>query len=170
MHQIIILSDDGIPVGTETVPSLDIQRNFTQVPIPEIQFPRFNGDSWISDEHHYTESLRSVLKASVTAIRYEHEVGGIKMPDGSIIETDHVSQSKFAGAKVFSDLNPDALINWKAENGWTSLDRNTILFIASEVGQHVQRCFSNERRLHELIDTLPYDELLGLDVTDGWEE
>lgn len=112
--------------------------------------------------------LKELMKEQATSHRFIVETGGISM-NGSHIRTDRESQSTLAGALAFLNLNPATLINWKGENGWILIDLNTVAFLSSCVGAHVQMCFSKERILHEAIDDCEtVDDLRDIDIYDGW--
>lgn len=95
--------------------------------------------------------IQKTLKQQLAGYRYHKETDGLITANG-IVRTDRDSQSSLASAKVLSDLIPDNTIDWKTADGWTSIDRNTVLELSKLVGLHVQTCFSIERQLSELID------------------
>lgn len=97
------------------------------------------------------ERVRADLLAAVATRRWAVETGGIALANGATIKTDAESQAKLTGAKVFSDLNPDGVIDWKGESGWVQIDRATLTAFAQAVGAHVQACFTRERVLAEQI-------------------
>jgi hypothetical protein len=103
------------------------------------------------------EETRLRKLAALAAYRYAKETGGITV-SGSIIKTDRESQSLIAGAKIYSDLNPDVLIDWKAESGWVQINRAAILAISQAVAAHVQACFSREKVHSEAISALATKE------------
>lgn len=104
----------------------------------------------------------------LASIRYQHETAGITL-NGATIETDRESQALITGAWSFSQLNPNVLIDWKAESGWIQIDAATIAGIAGAVACHVQDCFSNERVLSEAITAAEtVADVQAIDLNTGW--
>lgn len=130
----------------------------------------FDGTGVVSKAASVEElaSARAERKAAATARRYEVETGGITV-GGQRIETDREAQAMIAGAKLYADANPDALIDWKGANGWQQVDAATMTAIGQSLGSHIQACFSVERAHHEAIDAL--NDLAAIatyDVGAGW--
>ncbi len=127
--------------------------------------------------HHYTytdstwtrtpaglASAKIAKLAELAALRYEKETAGITIP-GSVIRTDRQSQALLTGAWTAAQMNPDISIDWKGENGWTTLNKAQITAIAGAVITHVQACFTREKVLAALITTD-----VNTDITTGWPE
>lgn len=108
-------------------------------------------------------------RATLSSVRYAHETRGVTI-NGSSIATDRQSQALITGAYTYSQLNPEALIDWKGADGtWTKIDAATIAGIAHAVATHVQACFTNERALSELIDAAEtVEDLESIDLESGW--
>jgi len=116
------------------------------------------------------DDIRKDIKTRLAAHRYQIETDGLVI-GGSVVRTDRESQATVTGAKTFSDIDPAAVVNWKSAEGWTAIDRATIIALASAVGSHVQTCFSRERALAEAIDSAADIEALqAIDIYAGWPE
>jgi hypothetical protein len=96
-------------------------------------------------------SRKGALLSRLATRRYEVETSGVTL-DGVRIGTDRRDQAMLAGAITFCNLEAQAVIDWKASNGWQQLGETGLRAIALEVGRHVQACFSRERQLAEAID------------------
>ncbi len=58
------------------------------------------------------------------------------------VATDAVSQTKYIGAVVGAQIDPDTVINWKMADGtFVTLDAQAITAVAMAVRAHVQACF-----------------------------
>ena len=112
--------------------------------------------------------IQQTLKEQLSKHRYRKETDGL-LTNGGIVRTDRESQSSLASAKTLSDLIPDNTIDWKAADGWTSIDRSTIMELSKLVGLHVQTCFSLERQFSELIDASESIEDLLIIYQDMYE-
>lgn len=112
-------------------------------------------------------------KADLAALRYEKETAGITLA-GASIRTDRESQALITGAWCRAQQNPNVLIDWKGENGWTQIDAATINAIAAAVGDHVQACFSKERMHSDALDALganpetTVSDIEAYDISIGW--
>lgn len=83
------------------------------------------------------------------AIRRAKENGGVDV-NGSTIQTDSESRANLLGA---SQLGND--VDWKTDNGFVTLTSEQIQAVAVAVGQHVQKCFSAEKSVHEVHENTP---------------
>ena len=106
--------------------------------------------------------------SDLAAYRYARETAGITL-NGAVIKTDLESQSKINGAWSNAQINPTAMIDWKAATGWIQIDAATVTAIAGAVAAHVQACFSAERVHAEAIAALETAEAVqAYDFTTGW--
>lgn len=114
-----------------------------------------------------TETLRELAR-----IRFAHETKGISLPNGARIHTDRDSQALISGA--YSTLQAGMLpsINWKAKDGvWVTLTIAEITPIATMVSMHVEACFSNEKRLSDLVAAAQsVEDVSSIDLQSGWPE
>ena len=114
---------------------------------------------------------KAALNRQVTQIRYQREVQGLTLSDGTAIRTDRESQATLTGAYVFSQLHPAVPVDWKGASGWVQLTAEQIAQMAAAVGQHVQALFSAERAHYEAIESLTsLQAVAGYDVFARWPE
>ncbi|MYL22535.1 DUF4376 domain-containing protein [Halomonas alkaliantarctica] len=129
-----------------------------------------NGDTlerrhkWVAIED--VEAVRSEAAEALAAIRYRTETGGITLADGSRIHTDRGSQAQLASAYQSLTQPFVASIDWKGPDGWVNVTEVELRPIAEAVAQHVQGCFTAERRVSEQqIDAATsVDDLLAIDL------
>lgn len=113
-------------------------------------------------------SLKQQRLSDLAAYRYEKETAGITL-NGAVIKTDLESQANINGAWSYAQINPSALIDWKAATGWIQIDAAAVTAIAGAVAAHVQACFSAERVHAEAIAALETAEAAqAYDITTGW--
>lgn len=116
------------------------------------------------------EDVITDVKAKLAEYRYAIETGGITVA-GVAVKTDRESQATLTGAWVQVQTNPAALIDWKGNDGWTQIDKATVVLLAGAVGTHVQKCFTCEKRHSDAIDALTtVNEVVAYDITTGWTE
>jgi len=114
------------------------------------------------------EEAKAMALQELAAYRYQQETGGITVA-GARISTDRESQAMLSGALAYSAMTPGVLIDWKGEDGWTTIDQQTLAQIALAVGAHVQACFSREKAHAEAISALAtVESVLAYDITMGW--
>ncbi|WP_322528549.1 DUF4376 domain-containing protein [Salinicola sp. LHM] len=112
------------------------------------------------------DHLRGQLKTELASIRFARETAGVILPDGSKVRTDRESQAQVNSA--YTTLRDGFLptADFKGANGWVAITLEEITPIAKAVAQHVQPCFTAERRVSEqqidAVETL--DELLAIDL------
>ncbi len=115
------------------------------------------------------DELKGRMLAALADVRYRHETGGV-MINGSLVKTDRESQATITGAYARATTNPATVIEWKADNGFVTLDAAAIIHFGGAVFDHVQGCFARERALSELIDAAAtIDDLIAIDIEAGWE-
>lgn len=98
-----------------------------------------------------TEDWRGEILGRLADYRFGVETGGLTLPDGSRILTDRESQAQLSSAyQSLSQPFVDS-IDWKAAGGWVTVTETELRPIAQAVAQHVQGCFTAERRVSETI-------------------
>jgi hypothetical protein len=114
------------------------------------------------------EELRAARLAKLSALRWKKETGGTVF-NGMPIATDARSQTKYIGAVVGAQIDPDAVINWKmADGAFVPLDAEAITTVAMAVRTHVQACVA-EAMLKVEIETASTAEHIGaVDLATGW--
>lgn len=147
---------NGIVANTIEIDSLDSMPNLISA-----ETGGAIGDTW--DGAKFIKPIVSISKEQrkeeLAALRYQKETAGIEV-NGMRIKTDRESQSLLNGAYVSTLINPDFTVDWKAENGWITLDALQISSIANLVVRHRQSCFTREKELSALIDANPEIELV----------
>lgn len=147
---------------------------------PVTQSCRFSNGVWVvaslpieDPEPIPTPTLSDVVAARLTALatyRYQIETGGITV-NGNDIATNRETQAMLTGARVTVQTNPEILIDWKCDNGWTQIDKANVEALSAIVAAHVQACFSRERAHSEAISALTtIAEVNAYDFTTGWPE
>ncbi|MFD2142881.1 DUF4376 domain-containing protein [Ancylobacter oerskovii] len=84
------------------------------------------------------------LATYAAAKRWAIETAGIVV-NGASIATDRESQGLITGAFVYVQANPSATVQFKAADGFVTLDAAAVTTIANAVAAHVQACFAAER-------------------------
>lgn len=109
--------------------------------------------------------LRKQLTDRLADVRFATETAGVELPDGSRIRTDRESQAQINSAyTTLRDGMVDAA-DFKGENGWVAITLAEIKPIAQAVAQHVQPCFTAERRVSEQIEAAgTTEELVAIDL------
>ena len=157
-------------------PATDIApEGFTLVPLAEGQTVSI-GWEWdgktLRDPREIPVSLeaaRATKLAASAALRWEKETGGTTFA-GMAIATDAVSQTKYIGAVVGAQIDPNAVINWKTADGtFVTLDAQAITAVAMAVRAHVQACFDREAELKAEIEAAStVEEIAAIDLNTDW--
>lgn len=92
------------------------------------------------------------LRDYAAQIRYQKEIGGLTLPDGTRVATDRDSQSKISQALTLLEKGWVPSISWKTASGWVPLDVAAMTLVAQAVAAHVQGCFAAEQALVAAID------------------
>jgi hypothetical protein len=115
------------------------------------------------------EELRARKLAELADLRWEKETSGTTF-NGMPVATDAVSQTKYIGAVVGAQIDPNAVINWKMADGtFVTLDAQAITAVAMAVRAHVQACFDNEAALKAQVEAASStEEIAAVDLNTGW--
>lgn len=90
-------------------------------------------------------------KATAKMIRQVKENGTVLV--GTVaVATDPDSQAKINGALTAMQNGFLQTVNWKGENGWVTLDLDTVTQVARIVATYIQSCFTWEKAACEQID------------------
>lgn len=128
----------------------------------------------IADRSVYTQEekiqiLRVKLLEIIKNIRKHFESNGIEF-NGFLIETDRESQAVITGAYTKAKDNPELTINWKAANGWVTLNSSQIIAVGDAVFAHVQKCFNTEEVIVKQIELLnEINDIVNFDYVTAWE-
>ena len=113
-------------------------------------------------------TLKQRLAAELARVRYEHETGGV-IVNGATVLTDRESQATIIGAYARANADAGATVQWKAANGFVTLDAAAIMQFGNAVFNHVQSCFAREGVLREQIDLAgSVHALMQIDIAAGW--
>jgi hypothetical protein len=115
------------------------------------------------------DEVRARKLAELAGLRWEKETGGTVF-NGMPVATDAVSQTKYIGAVVGVQIDPNAVINWKMADGtFVPLDAQAITAVAMAVRAHVQACFDNEAELKAQIEAATTaDQISAVNIGTGW--
>lgn len=114
------------------------------------------------------QQLKDRLTKRLAAERYARETGGITIA-GASVKTDRESQGTITGAYARAITDSTATIEWKAENGFVTLDAAAIIAVGAAVFNHVQSCFAREHALlEEIAAAQTVAGLLAIDIQAGW--
>lgn len=98
---------------------------------------------------------RETQIALLSACRWEHEVGGLTLPDGRRIRTTRESQSQLSSAMLaYQSGHLIEPTTWKLESGWVELDATQIADIAAAVSAHIQACFKAEHDVSNALESM----------------
>jgi hypothetical protein len=102
-----------------------------------------------SDETPLVLAKRAKL-AEIAAARWRAEVGGVEV-SGMKIDTSRESRALITGAALAATIDPTYTCQWKAAQGFITLNAEAILAAATAVRQHVQACFDHEAELTAVV-------------------
>lgn len=95
------------------------------------------------------ESAASMIATS----RFALETAGVSVGN-AVIKTDRESQATLSAALLTLQRNPEAIIDWKGDNGWVKLGKAEVEAIADVVSGHVQACFTAEKARYDALEAL----------------
>lgn len=114
------------------------------------------------------DELKTELKQQISALKWEHEIGGITI-GGIPISTGIDDQNRINTVLTAGQIAGLQSVDFKSAAGWVTLTIDQIRGIAVAIAFHVQACFSAERAHHEAIEALEtVEELTEYDVNSGW--
>jgi len=138
----------------------------------EFAFTGLENDKWVIRSALPTfVELKDRKMRDLADMRWRKETGGTTFA-GMPLATDAVSQTKYIGAVVGAQMDPNATMKWKLDDGtFVTLDAATIVNVAMAVRAHVQACFDREAVLKAAIDAAAdREELDAIDIASGWPE
>lgn len=114
------------------------------------------------------EEMKALLLEAVTDQRWRVETGGLDV-NGVLVSTGLDDQNRIASVLAAAQIAGIASVDFKSASGWVTLSVAELAQTAGMIAQHVQSCFSAERRHHEAIDQLTTVEAVeGYDVSQLW--
>lgn len=111
---------------------------------------------------------RTLKKSLLAEERLTTELKGIVV-GGFNVPTDRNSQAMLSNAYTALKDNLVEYIDFKCSDGWTTITYAEIAPIVQAVATHIKECFSAERQISELIDTLDLQEIKDLDVVSEFD-
>lgn len=116
------------------------------------------------------------LKVEITALRWQHETGGITLPTGVRVATGIDDQNRITSVIANAQLAGVEKVDFKAASGWVTVTVQELQAIAAAIAVHVQACFTAERVHHEAIDAIAaqyegealQSALAAYDTQQGW--
>jgi len=104
--------ENGRVINTIIVESLDCIPNLVDAEQGGNIGDLWNGQIFIKPPRYASaQDAQDDKISALAAYSYDRETAGITV-EGVVIRTDRESQAMVAGAKIYSDLNPEALIDW----------------------------------------------------------
>ena len=98
------------------------------------------------------EEHKTAQWALIKAARNEAEFGGFTW-DGSIFDSDQVSQARIQGAVLLATSNPDFVVDWTlADNTIRSLTADDLTAISQALGEHISLQHTRARNARALLD------------------
>ena len=98
------------------------------------------------------EDHKTAQWALIKAARSEAEFGGFTW-DGSIFDSDQVSQARIQGAVLLATSDPDFVVDWTlADNTVRSLTADDLIAISQALGEHISLQHSRARDARALLD------------------
>lgn len=111
------------------------------------------------------EQAKSAAKAKLAEVRYNAELTGFELPDGTHVRTETSDQNRIANAHAGLAAGFSETVDFKGYQSWSVMTLSELEPIVKAVFRHVSvYCFGAERYVSELIDTKTADELLAMDI------
>ena len=147
---------DGKVVNHILVDSLDIIPGLIDAGDSKI------GDVWDGENFSTPIPLLETRLEELKTQRQKIEFGGIDF-NGVIIDTSRAGRAAMSECQDAFDLDSTRIIDFKAESGWTTIDKTTFDSIAPALADFVQACFTREKELSIALETD-----IETDITTGW--
>lgn len=149
---------ESIDVGIITGVAADIHNQYVldgeivdKPPQPSaIHYFDYSTKSWVDprslDDH------KTAQWALIKAARDKAEFGGFTW-DGSIFDSDQVSQARIQSAVLLATGNPNFVVDWTlADNTVRSLTADDMIVLSLTLGEHVSLQHSRARSARALLD------------------
>jgi len=89
--------------------------------------------------------------------------------DGVLIETDPDSQARIAALAQSAQAGNLESVDFKATHEWVNISAAQLLRLNQEISDHVQVCFSQERKFVEAIDACAtLEDLNKINLSEKW--
>lgn len=110
----------------------------------------YKSKTWV--DPRTLEEHKTAQWALIKAARDEAEFGGFTW-DGSVFDSDPVSQARIQGAVLLATSNPDFVVEWTlADNTVRRLAANDLSALSQALGEHVTLQHSRARDARALLD------------------
>ena len=145
-------------VGIITDVSADIHNQYVldgeivdKPPQPSaIHYFDYSSKSWVDPRS--LEDHKTAQWTLIKAARSEAEFGGFTW-DGSMFDSDQVSQARIQGAVLLATSNPDFVVDWTlADNTVRSLTADDLIAISQALGEHISLQHTRARNARALLD------------------
>lgn len=113
--------------------------------------------------------LKNQIAQEVTSIRWQHETGGLTLPNGVRILTTKNDQDRVNAVLTNMERYAVTEVDFKTASGWVRASYENVKAIGAAMMQHVQACFTAEKAHHDAIDALASIETVtSYDYATGW--
>lgn len=113
--------------------------------------------------------VQAEVLSRIAAHRWQVEVGGMVMTDGTVVATDRDTQAKLITARIVAKEDAAYTAQWKLPGGFVTLDATQIIAIADAVRAHVQAAFDAEAMHTAAVNALTeVADVAAYDYTTGW--
>ena len=145
-------------VGIITDVSADIHNQYVldgeivdKPPQPSaIHYFDYSSKSWVDPRS--LEDHKTAQWTLIKAARSEAEFGGFTW-DGSMFDSDQVSQARIQGAVLLATSNPDFVVDWTlADNTVRSLTADDLIALSQALGEHISLQHTRARNARALLD------------------
>lgn len=83
--------------------------------------------------------------AHLADYRWRKETGGLTLTTGETVLTTRESQSQMTSTlTALAEGMVQEPVQWKAQSGWVSWTRDDLKMAATEVAEHIRKCFAAE--------------------------
>lgn len=99
------------------------------------------------------DEVKAAQWEKVKASRYRAEASGF-LWDGSLFDSDKISQQRITAAAQIASLNPEFSVDWTlADNSVRSLSASDMLAVCAAMGAHLNQQHATGRNLRAQIDS-----------------
>jgi hypothetical protein len=109
--------------------------------------------------------LQMRLKDYTANLRWQKQQLPMTLPDGTIIDATEASKTKIDQALRVLEKGWTASIDFKAENGWITVDLAALTTVAQALVSREQALFTTEKAIEAAIDAGSVTTTAGV---DGW--
>lgn len=165
LYQEVSYKNSSGATVTESKPKYhsSLQEQFIEVPGSVQSGWSLEGSTWVEltqdEEDEEDEGVKEFLKD----IRDQKRYGGLTI-NSIAIQTDAETQTALLGASIAAKEDSTYTVEWKTDNGFTTLDAVTIIFISTAVRNHVQKCFTIEKRVIDLLEAGTIDNIYDVEI------